>query len=510
MKLSILMLACIFLFGINIDLEAKQLISIERNSVLICTAKQIKQLPSSFQGDGCYETSAENIDPQNTAVWVKATLDIPDEMKQNKLPHSIFISGKTSSRVYFNNQLVGSNGQPSLTSKDEVAGNIDVIFYVKPNWINNEHNELILLLSSHQGYINLTSPINFIGFGIYAEPSYFLQKNIWSSFIPLGAFILGVIYFAVSCFNPYQKKMSLLFLLMSVFATLQLLAELSRVLFSYKYPIQDVRLIFVVSMACSFGFCILYYVMDRFKINYQRVWFYMGNILTLLVVFLVPGFDPKAAVAILLPCILSIIILAIYNFKLRTNESLWHLVVLMIIALTIVFTLVSFHDVLFYYVITGLLIFLFVQQALNYSKEQSLRKDEERQVSKLRFKLEQNEQRDKPNKIKITSAGKIDLISSNQIYYCKASGDYVEIYLKKGKELLFSGSLKELEKLLPTTFLRVHRSYIVNMNVISSLKSVNLSSQRNSKGSGSLLLDDSSEVPVSRRIMPMVRDAVKA
>ena len=170
--------------------------------------------------------------------------------------------------------------------------------------------------------------------------------------------------------------------------------------------------------------------------------------------------------------------------------------------------LTSFHDLLFYFIITGVLGFLFAQQARQLSREQFMRKREEQQVSKLQFKLEQNEQKIKPSKIKITSAGKIELISSNDIYYCKADGDYVEIHLKAKKELLYSGNLKELEKQLPLTFLRVHRSFLVNMDYIISLKSIHSSNQKISSGSGILIMDGDNQVPVSRRIMPMVRSAI--
>jgi DNA-binding LytR/AlgR family response regulator len=175
----------------------------------------------------------------------------------------------------------------------------------------------------------------------------------------------------------------------------------------------------------------------------------------------------------------------------------------------VIITLSSFHDILFYYIITLVLGFLFVQQALKLNREQNQRKLEQLQLAKLQFKLEQNQQEQEPQKISINSAGKLELIASEKIAYCKAAGDYVELYLTGDKEILFSGNLKELEAQLPKTFLRVHRSYLVNMDYIQSLSSKSTKHQSALSGGGFLTLSGAHEVPVSRRIMPQVRNAIK-
>ena len=177
-------------------------------------------------------------------------------------------------------------------------------------------------------------------------------------------------------------------------------------------------------------------------------------------------------------------------------------------SITILLTLTTFHDVLFYYIITGVLIFLFILQARKLNQEQKDKEAEQALVAKLQFKLEQNQQQTKPTTIKITSAGKIENISTDQVVYCKASGDYVEMNLKDSQQRLFTGSLKELESTLPNTFLRVHRSYLVNVEFIRSLNTKSLKLTETS-AAGFLQLHDTMEVPVSRRIMPTVRNYIK-
>ena len=95
----------------------------------------------------------------------------------------------------------------------------------------------------------------------------------------------------------------------------------------------------------------------------------------------------------------------------------------------------------------------------------------------------------------------MERISTNQIGYCRGASGYAEIMLLDGREILHSVTLAELEDTLPATFLRVHRSYLVNTEFVQSL-------ERDPAGTGMLTLTDGSEIPVSRRVMPQVRQAL--
>jgi DNA-binding LytR/AlgR family response regulator len=247
-----------------------------------------------------------------------------------------------------------------------------------------------------------------------------------------------------------------------------------------------------------------------FKIRKEQAVFvgFAGGSFSLLTVLLTPGFDPKTALAIFVPSAISATLLTTQAVKTKSKEWAIYAAVFVLFSVTIVLTLTTFHDVLFYYIITGVLILLFVLQAQKLNQEQKDKEAEQALVAKLQFKLEQNQQQTEPSTIKINSAGKIEIIASNQVVFCKAAGDYVEINLKDHQQRLFTGSLKELESSLPKTFLRVHRSYLVNVEFINSLNTKS-SQQTETSGAGFLQLHDAVEVPVSRRIMPTVRNYIK-
>ena len=115
--------------------------------------------------------------------------------------------------------------------------------------------------------------------------------------------------------------------------------------------------------------------------------------------------------------------------------------------------------------------------------------------------LDQAQERDQASEINVKSAGKMERISTDQIVHCRGAGGYTEIVLVGGREILHAVALSEMEELLPAIFLRVHRSHLVNTGFVKSLT-------RDASGTGTLSLSDGTDIPVSRRIMPQVRQAL--
>ncbi|MEZ4803293.1 MAG: LytTR family DNA-binding domain-containing protein [Gelidibacter sp.] len=70
-------------------------------------------------------------------------------------------------------------------------------------------------------------------------------------------------------------------------------------------------------------------------------------------------------------------------------------------------------------------------------------------------------------KITIPQQDGFEVINTSDILYCKADDNYTEIYLNTNKKKLVSKTLKYFEDVLnDTSFARVHKSYLVNVNEI--------------------------------------------
>jgi len=152
------------------------------------------------------------------------------------------------------------------------------MFYVPANLIKQHTNKIIIKMSSHHGFLTLSWPLHFIGFGIYSDPTYFIHRNLGVSLVPLGALILGAVYFFVASFSPRKRANNLLFLLMTSFASLQLFAEISRALFSYPYSFHDARLLLIVLLSFLFGLCLLSFVILTLEKNKPYWWFFLRRV----------------------------------------------------------------------------------------------------------------------------------------------------------------------------------------------------------------------------------------
>jgi len=91
-------------------------------------------------------------------------------------------------------------------------------------------------------------------------------------------------------------------------------------------------------------------------------------------------------------------------------------------------------------------------------------------------------------KIIISDLKEITLLDINQIIYCKAEDNYARIYLIK-RNFLVTKTLKYVESTLPKkTFVRNHKSFLVNINYIVGIKNKN-----------TIILKSDIELPIARR-----------
>ncbi|MEM6326244.1 MAG: LytTR family DNA-binding domain-containing protein [Bacteroidota bacterium] len=99
----------------------------------------------------------------------------------------------------------------------------------------------------------------------------------------------------------------------------------------------------------------------------------------------------------------------------------------------------------------------------------------------------------------IRSAGRIDLVRVADVAYVRAAGVYSELILRDGSTRLHSKPLDRLLAVLPATFERVHRSYLVPLNEVTRLR-VREGSRYHA------VLASGHEVPVGRTRVEAVRE----
>ena len=95
------------------------------------------------------------------------------------------------------------------------------------------------------------------------------------------------------------------------------------------------------------------------------------------------------------------------------------------------------------------------------------------------------------SKIAVPTSEGFELIQSNEIVYCEADDNYTYFFLKSKNKIVACRTLKEVEEQLESfsSFVRVHHSYLVNLNEVSKYV----------RGEGGyLLMSTGSTVNVSR------------
>lgn len=470
------------------------------STVTVCPASEADKVPPVKESVLCKDIKIHDLDPQAKHIWALFSLQIPDSMMDSYAPLGIGLSAKASSFIYINGREVGRNGLPTDTREREHIGQMDVTFPLRDGILRAGENEVAIRMSSHSGLLSLGSPIHSVYVSSYEKQQSRMLRRYSPSLLPFGVFILGGLYFLVISTVSKQKSQAGLLSLMSIIVACQLFAEVSRSLFAYPYIWHDYRLISILICSALFGLCLSTYIVRVFGRQHQTKWFALIGISTLLALLVPESFDAKSAFSLLFQTVLS---LAVVLFYWRDNpyKSALFSSVLFIFGIVNLISPNKFLDIYFFYGIAVLMLFLFVQQALAYAEEQALRQEEEVRANKLQLVLDQRKEEKQTAILSLSEAGKIHQVLAKDIICISGADDYVDVILKSGKSKLVSSTLSKMETQLPSFFLRVHRSHIVNTNFIESL-------EREATGKGHLVLTQGEKLPVSRRIMPSIRKAL--
>lgn len=84
------------------------------------------------------------------------------------------------------------------------------------------------------------------------------------------------------------------------------------------------------------------------------------------------------------------------------------------------------------------------------------------------WKLEKLRNTPPSEPIEIRAEKRTYRVRPEDIIYIEGLGNYITIYLSGDKKLISYSSLKDIHKILPTSFVRTHKSFIVNKDHIIS------------------------------------------
>ena len=105
--------------------------------------------------------------------------------------------------------------------------------------------------------------------------------------------------------------------------------------------------------------------------------------------------------------------------------------------------------------------------------------------------IEPAEPIERPDRFLVRKLGKEFLVAANDIEFLQASGNYVNLHVR-GRDYPLRTTMAAIEpRLDPARFVRVHRSWMVNLDCIAEIEPLDT-------GDARVLLRDGSTIPCSR------------
>jgi len=106
---------------------------------------------------------------------------------------------------------------------------------------------------------------------------------------------------------------------------------------------------------------------------------------------------------------------------------------------------------------------------------------------------------DRPERFLVRKLGKEFLINASEIEWLQASGNYVNLHVR-GRDYPLRATMAGIEERLdPARFVRVHRSYFINLDYLAEIEPLET-------GDARLQMRDSVKIPCSRRYRAALRE----
>ena len=434
---------------------------------------------------GWEELSIFEIGQPQGIAWVR--LENPALPSDLSRPLAVHSTGPFSAEFYWNGVLLGNKGVPGATAEAEQAGPIDTAISIPPDLINPLHNVLAVRYSSNKAGYEPSVVLHNLYVGPYISDARRSLRYYAPAILLSGALLClaGVVGAGA---RVHSNRNSLWIAAAIGGLLLSMSAEVSRSLISYPYSWHQPRQMVIMAGLVIFAACILQFVLTRWpvpKILKGRLGLAVlcGSILfSLAIAFLETGYDSRSVAAISLIMLVTCIWL-LWRALQGSRE-------------TIGFAL-------------GL--FLFPVYAIQFSGDFLDRGIYALAVSFFGFVLARQRYLFWPptavpvpaNILNVQTSGETKFLPFGDVLYLKAAGNYTEAHKKDGTWELDQRGLKQMLDELPGSFIRIHRSYAVNLEMVRSIKSAPGSRY-------TLLLDGNVELPIGRSYVAALRDRLGA
>ncbi|GAB4543513.1 MAG: LytTR family DNA-binding domain-containing protein [Parvularculaceae bacterium] len=398
-------------------------------------------------------------------------------------PKAVWLSGPFSAEIYFNGERIGAKGAPGATRSQEIPGPIDSTTAIPGDRLRDGENRLALRYSSHHAGYEPAAVIHSLAVTPYApDPRVELMYHYAPTLLFVGG--LASVGVGLALLARARRDRRPLWLAAGVAGLIvAIAAEVSRSLVNYSYDWHQPRQAIVSAGFIFFGLMLLRFVTVRWPASPRAglMLFGAGAVAAIASLAMATGYDAKTLSASFWLFMLAILWTAWRGLQ-GDREAL-------IFALTLlafpVLALISAGQFIDRWAYIGV-VALFGGALLRAPGLLAPRSPQRREATMLALEC----------------GGRTVMAPLSDITMLKAAGNYTEVHRDGGWDLDRRGIGAVLGD-LPDRFIRIHRSYAVNLAAVASLKA--------EEGSRYwLTLKDGARLPVGRSQVARLRSALKA
>ncbi|WP_372770546.1 LytR/AlgR family response regulator transcription factor [Pseudoalteromonas sp.] len=392
-----------------------------------------------------------NTRSNNNIQTLRFSVDI-DSSGKWKRPVGLKIGGPFSAEVFWDNELIGNKGKVGKNKEEEIPGLIDEIFFVQQRMLTPGTHHIKVRLSTQHLTFSDSSVFHFIELGPYRESGRRTLRYYITPLIILSALILvsfQSIRIGQHTGNITHKGLGVF----GFFVVVLLLSEISRAIVNYQYHFHDLRGLIGWFGNTAAGLTLVFICIKLVQSQRLKGFMYLCIGLVIITYFIpMDSGDNRRAMEFILLVTIPALVLVVLLFKKQVSYlstlPLFCFACLMSNSMSTALFLDSFQFVAAFILIAGAWIYVYV-------KEQSPEVEEQNITNRFLIKGSKGEQ----------------TILTEDCIALKGEGNYTTLMLVSGEQVLHQDGLGTIMTLHPKDFVRVHKSYAVNLNYVVRLRS---------------------------------------
>jgi len=402
----------------------------------------------------CDRTACRPVTPallrlKTPVTTLVADVTIPSD--QTETPLAVEIDAMASARVSWNGAVIGSNGTVGASPDTETAGAYSAGIGVPQRYIRAGRNRVTILLSAQHLWLPVDQPIHRITIDRPSDAQAYGLRHYLPTLATLSipASVLTLLVAMLLSGRISRAFDPILAILALTLAQGGL--EVSKIVIAYAYPWHLARLAVLTGLTGAVALLVALTACSQFLPERTRVVGPATAAAMVLACAFVGGFDRKA-VAVLGVGLTASAIVAIPAAMRRHVSAAIMVGTAVLVAAWLVLRGPDFLDTDYYLIVAALSVGLAIVTA---TRPQRPAANVDDAVGE--------------DVIILRDGARHHRIASSKIVFVKAADDYCILHLEGDREITVITTLKGLAALLPSSFQRIHRSYVINTALLQGI-----------------------------------------